>query len=291
MAAMDKVVKEALAGMRTVTDSLTAPTGAFPLGEEEVEHYGTTQRYKCWQKGPNSLVLLTLAELVNDSCARYADQEFIVYEGKERYTYGQAMLSSMLLARGLAKEFSVQKGDVVAIAGRNYPEWVISFIAVAAHLGAVALPVNSWWKGEELRYGLEDSGASLLIADPERLDLARWLPEMKVGAVCMRGESEMAQWSFDQLVKLGASLPPLPMRPLEQDDTAALMYTSGTTAKPKGVVMTHRNVMSAMNLLRMLFALAPTPAAQHCALLASPLFHVNGEFITEHACNQGQVVG
>ncbi|CAJ1411401.1 unnamed protein product [Effrenium voratum] len=261
---------------------LTAPEGPFPLAEEEVPHFGTTQRYRCWQKGPNSLVCHTLPELFSDSFARNADKEFLVYEG-DRFTYGEAQEISVSLSRALAQEFGVKRGSCVAIAGRNFPEWVFTLIAVNGFLSAVSLPVNAWWTGDELKYGLEDSQSCLLVADAERVERAPFLKSMGIPAVCMRAGQRRAFVEpharlFEELVILGRSLDPLPRRPVHQDDRAMLMYTSGTTAKPKGVVMSHRNIMSAMNTVRM-WNYSSVPKPQGTILLASPLFHVNGSHV------------
>jgi non-ribosomal peptide synthetase component F len=178
------MVEQGVVGMRRMWAELTKPAGPYPLAEEEVKHHGTVQHYKCWQRGPNSLVLHTLPELYSDSFARHTDREFLLYEG-ERFTYGKSMEITAMLARELHVSYGVTRGQCVAIAARNYPEWVFSFLALTGYLGAVALPVNSWWSGDELRYGLEDSQTSLLIADLERIERAPFLNELGIPSICV----------------------------------------------------------------------------------------------------------
>jgi len=276
----DESLTQTLEQLRRSVEALTASDGPFPLAEEDVQHFGTVQRYRCWQKGPNSLVSHTLPEFFNDSFTRTADKEFLVYEG-DRFTYGETLDIAVAFSRALAQKFQVQRGSCVAIAGRNFPEWVFSLIAVNGYLSAVSLPVNAWWTGSELQYGLQDSQSCLLIADLERLDRAPFLEEMRIPAICMRAGArtppQKAQ-RFEELVILGRSLQPIPRRPVDQDDRAMLMYTSGTTAMPKGVVMSHRNICSAINALS-LFHHRTGSTSQRTIILASPLFHVNGSHV------------
>ena len=99
---------------------------------------------------------------------------FLVYED-ERLTFGEHLEEAAALAWGLADLYGVRKGDRVAVAMRNLPEWVVAFWAGAA-LGAIVVPLNGWWTGPELAYGLEDSGTKVAVVDPERL--ARIAPHL-----------------------------------------------------------------------------------------------------------------
>ena len=174
----------------------------------------------------------------------------------------------------------------VAIAMRNYPEWAFAFWATIA-IGAVAVPLNAWWTGPELAYGLSDSGSVVLFADEERAErVAPLLGDTAVGNVVLaRTERYMpnAETFADALGELDAiSLPDVTIAP---DDDATIMYTSGTTGKPKGAVATHRNFTAfLMNLLyRQTTAAAANPPAADAppalppaTLLTFPLFHVGG---------------
>lgn len=275
-----EAVRQGVAAINANLAVLTAPDGPFPLAEEEVSHFGTVQKYRCWQRGPNSCVHRTLPELYGDSFCRFIDQEFLIYES-ERLTYGRTMETTAALARELRATYGIQRGACVAVAGRNQPDWVISVLAITGFLSAVALPVNSWWMGDELRYGLEDSKSVLLIADLFVLERAPFLAEICVPAICMRcsaAQLPVGSRRFEEVVAAGRLLPPHPLQPVHPDDRGMLMYTSGTTNKPKGVVLTHRGIMASATILQ-LFNYSTEPKPQTVYLAGSPLFHVNGSHV------------
>jgi acyl-CoA synthetase (AMP-forming)/AMP-acid ligase II len=205
--------------------------------------------------------------------AMHGDADYLVYEDR-RYTYAQAHEIVNAFAAHLVS-LGVQKGDRVAIAMRNLPEFVFSFWAGTA-IGAVVVPLNAWWTGPELAYGLSDSGARVLIADDERLQrLERHMAETAVEHVFTSVE--------------GFDAAPLPDVEIAPDDDATILYTSGTTGKPKGAVGTHRNfvghVMNAMygalTAAADAAAAAPSDAPalapqQAATVLTFPLFHVGG---------------
>src|SRR5262245_31895524 len=137
---------------------LTGPGGPFEIVEVDIRGVPT----RVWKTAPGSL------RDIWDASLAHAARDFLVYDD-ERYTYARAHTVVANLARRLTEQFGVGRGDRVAIAMRNYPEWALSFWAVVS-IGAVAVPLNAWWTGPELAYGLQDSGAKLLIADGERLE-------------------------------------------------------------------------------------------------------------------------
>src|SRR5215210_3066469 len=98
----------------------------------------------------------------------HGDAPYLVYRD-ERLTFADAHRLVRALAARLTSVHGVRPGDRVAIAMRNYPEWPIAFWATTS-LGAVAVPLNAWWTGPELAYGLSDSGSVLLFADEERAE-------------------------------------------------------------------------------------------------------------------------
>ena len=194
---------------------------------------------------------------------------YLVYEDR-RYTYAQAQEISNAFAAHLVS-LGVGKGDRVAIAMRNLPEFPLAFWA-AASIGAVVVPLNAWWTGPELAYGLSDSGARVLVADDERLARVKeHLGETAVEHVFTNVEGFPT-----------ASLPDVDIDP---EDDATILYTSGTTGRPKGAVGTNRNftahVMNAMyGALEGAAADASTasagPPPQAATVLTFPLFHVGG---------------
>ena len=256
------------------TAQLTGPGAPFEIAVETIRGVPT----KVFKNAPRSLVA-TL-----ETSRKYGDRTFVVYED-DAWTFEEHYGIVARLANRLVDDFGVQKGDRVAIAMRNYPEWIASFWATAA-AGAVAVPLNAWWTASELEYALSDSGSKVLIADQER---ARSLDE-HLGAtevstrVIVRGEQE--GWlSFDDLIS-GTEMPSLPSVTVEPEDDATIFYTSGTTGRPKGAVGTHRNICTitanaAYGLARAAVQMgqeitAPEDRPQAGRLLSVPLFHVTG---------------
>jgi len=274
-------VSAGLAQVRAFATALTTPDGPFPLAEEEVNHYGTIQKYKCWQHGPNSQVHLTLPALYGDAFSRFIDQDFLVYE-EERLTFGDVMAAAAALARDVAATYGFERGACLAVAGRNHPDWVVSFVAGTSFLGAMVLPVNSWWIDEELRYGMEDSKTKLLIADLFILKRAPFLSDIGLPAICMRSAGSQLPSgvrTFEDAVASGRQLPPTPLQPATPNDRAMLMYTSGTTSKPKGVVLTQRGILGAVNTIKLLNTNPNGSSSRQVVLLGSPLFHVTGSHV------------
>ncbi|GAC1479071.1 MAG: class I adenylate-forming enzyme family protein [Acidimicrobiales bacterium] len=255
-----------------VTAALTAPGSMFELDTADVR--GVT--FTVWKNCPPSLrSILELSSL-------HGDKTFLVYED-ERMTFTEHFGRAARFARVLTEELGVRKGDRVAIAMRNFPEWSVAFWGAAA-VGAVIVPLNAWWTGPELEYGLTDSGATVLVVDAERLArLAPHLatmPGMKTVVVRPDGPTDAYRW--DDLVREPAST--LPDVAIEPDDDATIFYTSGTTGRPKGALGTQRNICT--NLLSLGFTAARaaarsgktpgTPGPQPAMLLSVPLFHATG---------------
>jgi acyl-CoA synthetase (AMP-forming)/AMP-acid ligase II len=269
-------------------------TGAgelFEIVEADVD--GTPLRV--FKNAPPSLTAIW------EASAGHGDATYLVYED-ERYTYAGTRELVDVLAGHLAGTFGVAPGDKVAIAMRNYPEWVLAFWA-AARVGAVAVPLNAWWTGPELGYGLADSGAKVLVADGERLE--RVAPELS-GTAVEAAIGTRADRLPDGAVGLDDLLarPPggeLPAVETEPDDLAVIMYTSGTTGRPKGAMGTHRNlgghIMNAMYaaLARNTGGVAPGGAGapvRPVTLLTFPLFHVGGlhSFLLPFTVSGGEIV-
>jgi acyl-CoA synthetase (AMP-forming)/AMP-acid ligase II len=233
--------------------------------------------------------LPNLAVLAAHANASFGDREFVVYED-ERVTYAAWYRAVATLAQAL-QERGVKKGDRVALAMRNLPEWPVAFFA-AAVTGAIVVPLNAWWTGEELAFGLADSGATVLICDAERWDrISPYKAEMPALAhvmVTRAGAAAMAEPAITLESIIGSpksyadladlSLPEVAIAP---DDAATIFYTSGTTGKPKGALGSHRNLLTngfssaysgAATVLRRGDPL-PEPSIR-ASLLVIPMFHV-----------------
>lgn len=227
-----------------------------------------------------------------DASRGWDDRTFIVY-GDERVSYRAHYCAASALAWRLVENYGVQKGDRVAIAMRNFPEWPIAFWA-ATTIGAVAVPLNAWGTGDDLAYGLRDSGARVAVVDAERLErlasqpagahaaalIAVRTPREALGAATALEDLIGAQAAYDSLPDRAP-----PDRSIHPDEDATILYTSGTTGRPKGALGTHRNIMC--NLVNITFAAARAairrgdplpapPATQKAVLLPVPFFHVTG---------------
>ncbi len=231
-----------------------------------------------------------------DASAVHGAKIYLVYED-ERITFDDAHEQVRALAHRLRGEFGVRPGDRVAIATRNYPEWAIAFWATVA-IGAVAVPLNAWWSGAELAYGLRDSGSVVLFADDERIErIEPLLADTDVRTlVAIRSTRAGVPW----VDVISGDAPPLPDVDFDPEDDATIMYTSGTTGNPKGAVQTHRNFTNFMyqgvwrtrTMLRdagLPDDFTPPPPA---TLLTFPLFHVGGlhSFLLPFTASGGKVV-
>jgi long-chain acyl-CoA synthetase len=180
------------------------------------------------------------------------------------------------VAAAFRDRYDVQPGDRVAILGANCPEWVIAFWA-AISLGAIAVGLNGWSTGPEIRYFVDDCEPKVLIADRKRVERIAGA-DLGVPIVVMEDDFEpLERYAPD------AGFADVDVK---EDDPAIILYTSGTTGRPKGAINTHRNVASFLMInfyngaKAAMLTGAPgpddPPALPTCQLVSSPLFHVSG---------------
>lgn len=235
--------------------------------------------YRVFAGGPRNL-----RELY-ESCIANGDKTFLVYL-EERYSFREVYGQAATIAHRLIERCGIRPADRVAIAMRNYPEWITSYMAVTS-IGAVAVTLNAWWLGEELRYGLANSGAKVVLVDEQRLEyLAPLLPELDLQVIAVRTAHELPAKAISYEAFIGGHhYDEMPAVRVDADQDAVIMYTSGSTGNPKGALSTHRAILS--SLLSWEFGGAamamvnPAVAAgastnQPAALLTLPLFHVTG---------------
>jgi long-chain acyl-CoA synthetase len=260
------------------TALLTAPGAPFEMETLEIRGRPT----RTWKNAPPSLQHCFAAGRAHGS------RIFLVHEG-ERVTFEAFARATIQLADHM-KALGVKPGDRVAIAMRNVPEWPVAFYA-AQLAGAIVTPLNAWWTGAELEYGLADSGASLLVADAERWERIEphrpALPALAHVLVSRGGDKSLE--AVIGTPDSWATLPdvPTPAPFMGPEDDATIFYTSGTTGRPKGALGTHRNICA--NILSSGFSAArsylrrgemppvPDPAGpQKATLLSVPFFHATG---------------
>jgi long-chain acyl-CoA synthetase len=271
------------------TRLLTAPGARFEM--ETVTIRGVPTR--TWKNCPPTNREVFLAGRM------FGDREFLVYED-DRCTYESFSRATLALAAQLQKD-GVKKGDRVAIIMRNLPEWPVAFYA-AELLGAIVTPLNAWWTGPELEYGLVDSGTKIAFVDPERMErvaehvvncpalekiyVSRYADDLP-SPICARLEDVIGKVNEWGKLPTGE----MPNVPLDAEDDATILYTSGTTGRPKGALGTQRNMTS--NIMAAGFAATrnflrrgepvpvvanPLDAPQRATLLSVPFFHATGCF-------------
>ena len=268
------IVSGAVTQADPALEQLTGPGGPFEIVVEDVLGH-PTQVYKQRMR--------SLREVMEQSAAR-ANVDFLV-QGEQRLTFSEHDRLARIVARSLA-DLGIERGDRVALCSANNPEWVVTFWACAI-LGATLVPLNAWWKAEELEFGVNDSGARVLIADGRRIDALRdRLTSLTTIEHIFQigGKSDTPVRAFADLTAL-AEDPGIPHSPIDEDDLLAISYTSGTTGTPKGATLTHRQAIANLqNIIVLGIAAAmrgtPPPEAeaglQSASLLVVPLFHVTG---------------
>ena len=266
--------------MAAAQDLLTAPGAPFEMKECDIRGVPTG----AWKNIPDNV-----AALVRES-RRHGERLFSIYE-EDRVSYEGNYRAVATLATWL-RAAKVQPGDRVALGMRNLPEWPVVFLA-ATTIGAIAVPLNAWWTGEELRYVLADCGISLAFFDAERMERIaphrKNLPALRQFVVARSPAAAAPDvLALEHILGRPSEYgrlpgPTLPELPIAADDTATIFYTSGTTGTPKGALGTHRNLLThilsgaygaARNQLRRgAPLLAPIPRVR---LITVPLFHVTG---------------
>lgn len=255
---------------------LCAPGAKFEMDSAVIDGVPT----RVWKNAPASLALLAQAGRAHGAAT------FMIYED-ERVSYAAWFRAVAALAHHL-RSLGVTKGDRVALAMRNLPEWPVAFFATVS-IGAICVPLNAWWTGQELAYGLANSGAKVLVCDEERLERIQPhrgdLPDLAHVIVSRCAAPPAGVTTLESVIGKSADWASLPERELPAetilpDDPATILYTSGTTGNPKGALGTHRNFAS--NILSSGYAAArsvlrrgdPLPEPERKVLLTViPLFH------------------
>ncbi|KQM56982.1 MULTISPECIES: class I adenylate-forming enzyme family protein [unclassified Sphingomonas] len=263
--------------MAAVQAALTAPGAPFEMGSATIGGIET----RIWKNAPANLTqLIALSRTHGDRLATIHEDQRVSYEAQYRAI---ATLATELRAMG------VEKGDRVALAMRNMPEWPVAFFAIVA-IGAVCVPLNAWWSRQELAYGVNDSGARVLIVDRQRYDRMSDYGAMPGLEAVLVARARVPLTGITRRLEevIGdcagyATLPdvPLPAVDIAPDDAATIFYTSGTTGRPKGALGTHRNL--ATNILSAAYVAArshlrrgemPPEPQPKVGLLVIPFFHV-----------------
>ena len=213
-------------------DAHTAPGALFEF-EEMTHTNGVTYR-----EFSNPGIPATLRAYYDFGLLHPA-KDWLIYED-ERYTYKEVFDKAAQAANAL-KNAGVEKGDRVAICMMNNPEYIVSFMAITG-MGAVVVPLNSWWVPSEVSYGLEHCDAKVLIADEKRLiGLEK---NADVTKIVVRPENNSGYEEFNNFINNSST--EWPEVEITKNDNATLFYTSGSTGFPKGVLSSNRNVLATL---------------------------------------------
>lgn len=256
------------------SNHMTSTNPVFALDQATVD--GVT--YPVFKNAPDHMRhMLQVARQYHGN----GDDEFLVYQ-QQRWSYDAFCADSNRLAHGLIQHFNIGKGDPIGLAMRNYPEMLIAMMAISS-IGAVVVFLNGWWTTSELDYALQDSEARIVFADEERLQrLAPLIESRELQLISVRSENFANLVGFGELMAKGHSSE-WPETVIDTDDDFAIMYSSGTTGHPKGVVQTHRGAISAVYCWWMTLLLGPLMADESAkraessspaVLIVTPLFHV-----------------
>ncbi len=244
------------------TERLTGPGSPFELAEEDVR--GETMRV--FANRPRSLRDVLVASFV------HTDRDSMVFSDGRRVTFADLEHQVASVAAWLADEHGIGHGDRVAICGANSAGWILSFWACLS-IGAVTVAMNGWWTEAEMHHALQLTEPKLLLIDTKRAERLGATP----GLTQVDVDTEIdAMITHDP----GAALP---TTPIAEDDPAILIFTSGTTGRPKAAVLSHRSVIaygmtqSFIGARALMLSGRPMPDGPPPVRLAVfPLFHVSG---------------
>ena len=213
-----------------ILSQLTAPGQMFET-KEVVNELGVT--YSEYINFPDSI------RGYLDFALLHADKECLVYED-ERYTYKEVFEKSAQTGNALINA-GINKGDKVAICMQNNPEFIFAYLGIVG-IGAVCVPLNSWWVPSEVIYGLEHSDAKLLFADQKRMQGLDSLNNVKKIITTYTPDSSFTNFS-DFIKDHSTSFPEVN---ISRNDHATIYYTSGSTGKPKGVLSSQKAVIATL---------------------------------------------
>jgi len=204
------------------------------------------------------------------AATHYGDHACFIFDGGTQLSFTDVVRDTHRVAAGLADR-GIGRGDRVAICAPNRLEWLLTFWA-ATSMGAVVVAMNGWWTGTEMMNALELTEPKLLVGDRKRLE--RLSPEARMTTQTIDMDDDFATLygtpGSDEMPRI------------DEDEPAMLLFTSGTTGRPKAAALSHRNVvafvMSQDFIAARGMALAGRTAADPppTRLAVFPLFHVSG---------------
>jgi acyl-CoA synthetase (AMP-forming)/AMP-acid ligase II len=249
-------------------EALLGPGAPFELAVEPV--LGTEQ--EVFVRRPGSL-----RAWLDAAVAAHADRPFLVTP-ERTWTFAEAAADIDRIAHLLIDRYGIAPGDRVAFVSANSAEYGLVMWAVLS-IGGIVASLNGWWTSAELAFGVELSRPRLVVGDERRL--ARVSDDELVGATPVRRLDELVA---EARAATGVDGPPAVA--VEEDDPAVILFTSGTTGRPKGATLSHRNILHLGRSIQLSAAIGARfrkpdperrePPPQPGYILASPMFHVSG---------------
>jgi acyl-CoA synthetase (AMP-forming)/AMP-acid ligase II len=255
-----------LVALLDTTARITGPGMPFEIVEEDV----LGERLPVFARRARSMREILLG------AERFADRDCYVFGDGSRLPFDQLIPQVASLATALRDTYGIGAGDRVAVCAANCREWLMTFWAVAA-LDAVLVAMNGWWTGAEMRTALDLTDPKLLVMDEKRRARLDGAPDVPL---------LITEHDFSGLFDDASAV--LPDVAIAEDDPFILIFTSGTTGRPKAAVLSHRSVISylmeqsfiAARGMAMAGITAPPPGSAAgpptVRLAPYPLFHVSG---------------
>ena len=225
-------------------------------------------KYKVFANAPKTMRdLFVVIELL------HGDFPFIV-EDKNELSFAKTIQKAKNICKHL-NNIGIKPGDKVGICMQNCTEWVVIYVALAAY-GVTAVPFNSWWKKEELSYGVDHSEVKLIFADQKRYQL---LKDQNIELIVI--EKIDGVKTYEEISSGNAEN--WPEANSTEEDVCVLLYTSGSTGLPKGVMLTHLAIINALfsfytlgELRKIVHNETLLDVENASVLINVPLFHVTG---------------
>ncbi len=218
---------------------------------------------------------MNLRELVENQAEKYKDKPFLYWQD-ETVSYSQINELTNKVANFLY-DLGIRKGDKVSVYLPNMPQYVYLYLGIPK-IGAVTGPVNALFKPREVKFVVGHSEAKAIVTIPKFIPLVneikKDLPNLK--HVIVIGEPVEGTLNFTELMNKASTDAPHEVDIDEKEDPAAILYTSGTTGFPKGVLQTHFNIRRNAEMIKDFLK----AGEDYRFMLILPLFHVNAQIVT-----------